>query len=231
MTKDPLFHLGGYVKGGDPETWYPVLWDWVCQELGVRSVLDVGCGEGHSARFFKALGCEVMAVDGSSQALEDSVIPECQVLHDFTTGPFMPGRRFDLVWSCEFVEHVAEDYCGNFLAAFQASDKYIMMTHAVPGQKGHHHVNCRPARYWVKKLRGIGFRLHYTLTRRARLKAGHGYFRKSGLVFTRVTSRELVPDAPLLALLGLEWAVRRAFSYVRKHGARAAWRRLMRFDA
>ena len=101
-------------------------------ELGVRSVLDVGCGEGHAARFFRDAGCEVLAVDGSLQARRDSVVPESHVVHDFVDGPLVPAQTFDLVWSCEFVEHVEERSADHFLTTFAASRKYVFMTYAPP---------------------------------------------------------------------------------------------------
>src|SRR5688572_33082149 len=58
MIKDG--HLGGYIRGGDPGTWCPHLWSWVVEQFGIKSVLDVGCGEGHSTRFFRDLGCDVL---------------------------------------------------------------------------------------------------------------------------------------------------------------------------
>jgi SAM-dependent methyltransferase len=223
-----ITHLGGYREGGDPNTWYPELWDWAYQELGVRSVLDVGCGEGQSTRYFKNLGCDVLGIDGSPEAVQNSVIPQWEVLHDFTAGRFNLNRSFDLVWSCEFVEHVEEEFSQNFLAAFASGNRYVFMTHAVPGQGGYHHVNCQPSSYWVRRLGEIGFMLDYRLTRRARARAGHGYFRKSGLVFVKrgSDSGRHGPTSLFLALLSLEWFPRRVCRYVRNHGISTALRRV-----
>jgi hypothetical protein len=38
-------------------------------------------------------------VDGCEQAVAESVVPGCTVLHDFASGPFIPKRKFDLIWS------------------------------------------------------------------------------------------------------------------------------------
>ena len=62
-------HLGGYWKGGDPHSWCPTLWKAVVLERQVRSVVDVGCGEGHSTRFFADLGLEVLGVEGGKEAI------------------------------------------------------------------------------------------------------------------------------------------------------------------
>ncbi len=184
MPENTKAHLGGCLQGGDPDTWYPELWKWIYNELGVRSVLDVGCGEGYSTRFFKTLGCDVLGVDGYAEAKRNSVIPDFHVTHDFCTGPYIPPRDYDLVWCCEFVEHVEEKYTQNFLKTFGSSRKYIVMTHAIPGQGGHHHVNCQNDHYWMLKLLEIGFRVDFGLSLQAR-RLSHGYYRVSGLVFVK----------------------------------------------
>jgi hypothetical protein len=57
-TDPKLAHLGGYVEGGDPATYYPDLWKWFVETLMVRSVIDVGCGDGVALKYFRdTLGC------------------------------------------------------------------------------------------------------------------------------------------------------------------------------
>ena len=146
----------------------------------------MGCGEGHCARFFKDLDCDVFGIDGSKQAKRDTVIPDSHVVHDFVLGPYVPQRAFDLVWSCEFVEHVEERYSKNFLTTFSCSRRYIMMTYAAPGQPGWHHVNCQPATYWVAKLSELGFAFEPDLTQQSRVICEPGHYQDRGLVFVRV---------------------------------------------
>ncbi len=176
-------HLGGYVIGGDPATWYPDLWTWLVNELGVRTVLDVGCGEGHAIDFFVGLGCSAFGIDGVAQP-HDSIIP-----HDYTQGAYELGGDFDLVWCCEFVEHIDEVCVENFLETFK-SGRTVLMTHAEPGQAGFHHVNCRTSEYWKAQLDGAGFDYDPLLTiatRRQAAKNPHeaNYFLRSGMAFVR----------------------------------------------
>jgi SAM-dependent methyltransferase len=184
-------HLGGYIAGGDPGTWCPRLWSWAAQTWQVASVLDVGCGEGHSTRFFKELGCRVAGVEGCQQAIEASAVAECLHQHDFCDGPFLADEPFDMVWSCEFLEHVKPEFVPHILRTFAAARKAILVTHAFPGQEdGHHHVNCRPSWYWIEKIESLGFRCDPGLTRQARRVtlqdyAGINHFARSGLVFVR----------------------------------------------
>ena len=183
MTFVTAGHLGGYVEGGDPDTWYPTLWAWFVDELHVNSVLDVGCGDGAALRWWGSEVAVAEGVDGVDQGGYPIFV--C----DYTTGTFESGRQYDLVWSCEFVEHVEERFVDNFLRTFKAG-KYVAMTHAVPGQPGWHHVNCQPSDYWVEKLDGIGYELLDGTTAIARAvaakdDAANNYFKQTGLVFGR----------------------------------------------
>jgi SAM-dependent methyltransferase len=181
-------HLGGYARGGDPATWCPRLWQWLVQRYDIRSVLDVGCGEGHSTAFFQRLGCRVMGVDGCRHALEDSVIPECVALHDFCAGPFRLQHSVDCIWCCEFLEHVDERHLPDILKTVSQATKVIAVTHAFPGQEGYHHVNCQPAGYWIDQFESLNFRCAVSSTIAARKTALQDYervnhFARSGLVF------------------------------------------------
>jgi len=181
-------HLGGYVVGGDPATYYPGLWDWLVDTLEVRSVIDVGCGEGHALRYFRDRGCRVVGIDGIEQD-DDDIYTLDYTETVLTPPPPWEQATWDLAWSCEFVEHVEERYVPNFLATF-ACARYVLMTHGEPGQPGWHHVNNQPADYWKGALAAIGYQYDHALTGQARGFAStntdpHNHFRRSGLAFRR----------------------------------------------
>lgn len=187
-------HLGGYCEGGDEATYYPELWDWLVNDYAVRSVLDVGCGEGHAVNYFRTIGIElVLGIDGVAQP--NGLIAQ----HDYTTGP-VKGTvlrasgvdRFDLCWCCEFLEHVEERYLPNVLKTFSIADT-LLITHAFPGQSGHHHVNCRSADYWIGAMAAIGYQLDNKLTVVTRELASlnrnpYNHYLRSGMAFTAIAS-------------------------------------------
>jgi SAM-dependent methyltransferase len=181
---DPA-HLGGNIHGGDPLTFYPRLWKWIAARFRVRTVLDIGCGEGHALAEFAKGGAEVLGIDGLKHNVAETSFKGIPcLLHDFTKGDPALDSDFDLCWCCEFVEHVEEQFLANILAAFKRC-RIVALTHAQPGQGGHHHVNCRPAEYWIGKMLSAGFTVLSRETAVARKFYPDTYWGHTGLIFSR----------------------------------------------
>lgn len=149
-------HLGGCAIGGDAGTYYPLMWTMLIDALKAKSVIDVGCGLGYALDYFKDLGVEIRGVEGSSQAVQQSLVPSQCVLHDYSQAPYEPEKDFDLGWCCEFVEHVDQKFEANFFATFKRC-RFLAMTFAAPGQGGYHHVNEQPEEYWIARIESLGF--------------------------------------------------------------------------
>ena len=181
VVEDPRFpHLGGNPPGGDRATFCPALWKWLVEKHEIKRVLDVGCGEGHALAEFKKLGCETLGLDGLSANVEKR--PKPAVVHDLTTGPFS-ASGYDLIWCCEVVEHVEEGKCGHLLDLL-SQGRVLAMTHATPGQSGHHHVNCQPQEYWINLMSERGMRLSAEDTEEGRRRCpGDNHFGRHGLIF------------------------------------------------
>lgn len=101
-------HLGGFTDL-DHHGVSPSAWKWMVTEIGVHSVLDVGCGRGISTSWFYFHGVDVLCVEGSHDAVENTVLPDPSriVEHDFSRGPWWPEKTYDAVWCVEFLEHVS----------------------------------------------------------------------------------------------------------------------------
>jgi len=182
-TNEP--HLGGSVRVGDPFTYCPSVWDYVISRFSIASALDIGSGSGNASNYFFSKGLKVVAVDGFTESVMKSVYPS--IRHDLTQGPIV--TKVDLVHCHEVVEHIEEQYLDNLLDSL-ACGKIILMTHAVPGQPGHHHVNCQPQEYWIEALKRRNCVLANEDSRRIRELAG-----KDGAVFMRDTGMIFVNES------------------------------------
>jgi len=176
--------LGGNLRDGDSCSFTPTLWRYLIDRFGVRSVLDVGCGEGHAVAFFNRQGVYAHGIDGLPRNVERAVFPIA--LHDLKAGPYtMP---VDLVLCVEVAEHIEERYVESLIKTL-ANGRIIAMTHCLPGvDGGYHHVNLKPKEYWVKHVE----QMVYTLATDNDLyrtiatdETGMKYFSQSGLVFVR----------------------------------------------
>jgi len=159
--------------------------DWF-KNLGHKSFLDIGCGPGGMVELAEQKGFYVLGIDGDHTL--ERYNPKNFILHDFTTGPAPVNEIFDIGWSVEFVEHVYEKYIPNYVQAMQKC-KNLVMTHAVVGQTGYHHVNCQDPPYWINTMKNYGFRLDQTLTNQLRRvstmgkKKKHRFLEKTGMYF------------------------------------------------
>lgn len=185
-------HLGGYLPGGDPLSYVPWVWEFLLNVYHPRTVLDVGCGEGQAAKWFEEHGVMTFGVDGCEQAKRDAVIAQDKfILHDYTKstipGQQLAGIKIDLIWSCEFVEHVEEQYVANIIDTFKLAD-VVAFTHALPHQDGYHHVNCQLPGYWFHQMANAGFeleRLSTGVSRTLNTEAAYHYWNKTGFIFSK----------------------------------------------
>ena len=141
-------HVGGNLLEGDPWTFCPGVWNYVIDRFAIKSVLDLGCGLGYSSRYFSRKDLDVVAVDGMPDNVLNCIYPS--TLCDLTQGRVT--TRVDLVHCQEVVEHIEEQYIENLLASLTCG-KVILMTNALPGQGGYHHVNEQPIEYWTAHLK------------------------------------------------------------------------------
>lgn len=142
-------HLGGHEWNCHVD---PGILTWLYERLSIRSMLDVGCGTGAMVTLARTMGLRALGVDGDQYVCRSHPHVVC---HDFTEGPLDLGS-YDLAWSVEFLEHVAEEHQEHYMATFRRC-RYAFVTAAPPGRGGHHHVNCRPADYWIDVFGRHGF--------------------------------------------------------------------------
>lgn len=170
-------HLGGH-KGRTHVD--PGVLEYFWNELGCRSMIDVGCGPGGQVRLAIESGWKAFGLDGDPSLKFD--FPHA--ILDFTQDKFIPTETFDLAWCVEFLEHVEEPYVPNYMPALQSA-RYLVVTHALPGEPGHHHVNCQTNDYWKEKFAGYGLIYDEQLTQAIRSASTmeRDFIRRRGLAF------------------------------------------------
>ena len=161
FTHEDKAHLGGFTSF-DPQGVSPTMWKHMVEWLGVKSLLDVGCGIGTSTSWFATHGLEyVQCVEGSHDAVTKSLLPKLPqfkegmiVEHDFSRGPWWPDRTVDVAWSVEFLEHVGRNFQHNYFTAFRKA-ALIFVTHSNWG--GWHHVEVHDEKWWKARMEMMGF--------------------------------------------------------------------------
>eukprot|EP00600_Ochromonadales_sp_CCMP1393_P017426 CAMPEP_0175027994 /NCGR_PEP_ID=MMETSP0005-20121125/18718_1 /TAXON_ID=420556 /ORGANISM="Ochromonas sp., Strain CCMP1393" /LENGTH=228 /DNA_ID=CAMNT_0016287493 /DNA_START=118 /DNA_END=805 /DNA_ORIENTATION=- len=108
--------------------------------LAVKSFIDVGCGKGFSSKFFLDSGAKVRCVEGSHDAVTQSLLPSNLVIeHDFSRGPWWPAGTFDAAWAVEFLEHEVDSIV------------------TASGFDGWHHVEVHGQWWWKSRMATQGF--------------------------------------------------------------------------
>jgi len=173
-------HVGGNISEGDPHSFSPSTWNYIIERFAIRSVLDIGAGRGHAAHYFHRAGMQVLAIDGMKENCVNSHYP---ILHlDLTKDSALCS--VDLVNCVEVVEHIEEEFLDNLLTSL-CRGRIILMTNAVPGQGGYHHVNEQPTLYWVEHLAERGCIVSVDDTNRVRKLAeedGAMHLARTGIV-------------------------------------------------
>lgn len=175
--------LGGNCRHGDSLSITPNLWRYLVERFAPYSMLDVGCGEGHALAAFQRLGVIAHGIDGLAQ--QHRSVRHPFAIHDLTQQAYR--YPCDLVYCVEVVEHLQERYLANLMDTL-CNAPVVVMTHAVPGQNGHHHVNLKPQSYWLEQFQQRGYFLapdneHFKAI--AASDVVDAYFAQTGLVLIK----------------------------------------------
>ncbi len=180
MTKSSIFFAEGELYMASLPL--PKKLDLMLELFRPKTVLDLGCGTGWSLSYLIDHGIDAMGVEGSPLAISKSRHAEKIVRHDLNKELNL-GRRYDVLWSVEVVEHIHPDYVGTLLKSFSNHADRIVMSAATPGQGGEGHFNEQPPEYWIEKFEKAGYMLDAASTEKFR--AIEEWHSENMLVFSR----------------------------------------------
>lgn len=125
-----------------------------------KKVLCLGAGNGYEAVFFDKKGWDVTVFD--------LYIPDVDYLKgkmvqgDANNMPFKDDE-FELVFSCEMLEHVPEDETDQILLEVKRISKKVFFTIAtVPDPPHNSHINLHDICWWLNRFSNLGFTITHT---------------------------------------------------------------------
>lgn len=148
-----------------------------------KSLIDVGCGTGHFVRWALDHGIGAWSLEGAEWAVEHSLTPLNVRHHDLRKPIEYDPRahKFDLAISIEVAEHIEPEYAETFVETLCSLSDTIVLTAAVPGQGGEHHMNEQQPSYWWKLFLAKGFGMdRETCLRRQDLRRGIKQAKRNG---------------------------------------------------
>ena len=159
---------------------------------GIRtSVVDLGAGAGQYVQRLREAGYGCRGVDATPGIGEISggLVRQYDLtgaaLQDICHAP----HRFDWAISIEVGEHIPSHLERNYFRhCSMAADDGLIVSWAVPGQRGKNHINCRTPEYVASRFGALGWIIDEKNTATAREAAGKGWNHKL-LVFTSTLSK------------------------------------------
>jgi SAM-dependent methyltransferase len=153
-----------------------------CNNQGIKSVVDIGCGNGAYTRRILSAGLYCDGFDGSPLTVEMTNFI-CSV-RDFSQRQNI--GKYGLVLSLEVGEHIPAEYEDIFIDNLtDAAMGLIILSWAVPGQGGTGHVNCQNNSYIIRQMAERGFFYDSLATQYLRHKATIPWFKNTILTFER----------------------------------------------
>lgn len=123
--------------------------------LHPKDVIDFGCSSGIYLVYFKAMGCQVLGIDGASGV--GKWIPNEFWVRDLRE-EMTPYSAYDLALCIETGEHIRPEFHETLVGNINA--QAVFWSAAPPGQGGEGHVGEMPKQYWIDLFAKHGYHIH-----------------------------------------------------------------------
>lgn len=161
----------------------------VLKHTNVSDIADLGCGPGWYTWFLRHCGYDVNGYDGNPNVETISAMMfsdgfYCQQAD--LTEEWETEEPFDMVLCLEVGEHIPEEYENILISNIVRNARsYVLLSWAIPGQKGDGHVNCHTNQYVINKMRAHGFVLNAPVSNYLRANASLWWFHETLMFFQR----------------------------------------------
>lgn len=137
------------------ESLVPLLVSELSPAIDVKSMLDVGAGEGHWMDEFYQWDFDPYGLEQFGPGASPSGVP----IHRHNLEEPFPEYfgLFGLVLCLEVAEHLTPERGPSFIADLCKLSDLIVFSAAIPGQRGVNHLNEQWPDYWVSLFRDNGF--------------------------------------------------------------------------
>lgn len=125
--------------------------------ISIKSVLDVGCGNGSWLKVFQDYGLDIQGIDGIFVNPDHLMIDREFFIQFDLAKPFNLGRQFSLVVSLEVAEHLPKASAQLFVESLTNHSDIVLFSAAIPNQGGQNHLNEQPPNYWVELFNRCNF--------------------------------------------------------------------------
>jgi SAM-dependent methyltransferase len=130
----------------------------VLQLLPVRSVVDVGCGEGAWLAAFRKFGVDdVLGVDRDYVDRNLLQVPQDRFQSADLSKPLSLPRTFDLAVSLEVAEHLPANCASRFVESLIRLAPVVLFSAAIPFQGGTQHLNEQWPDNWAELFKEHGY--------------------------------------------------------------------------
>lgn len=165
--------------------------DKILHPINGQSIIDVGCANGEFVEEFFKRGFNTEGIEGCLNSKEFARSKRISY-HDLRF-PFYTTVKRDLCICMEVAEHIEMEFASIFVDTLGRLSDVILISCALPNQKGHHHVNCQPRNYWENMfiqrdyIRSNYFETRFksNIERYSKKKGMSGYY-NNAMVFTKL---------------------------------------------
>lgn len=150
----------------------------------ISSVTDLGCGLGHYCKLYSTKWICVDGYEGTPGVWTSGFNHIFQV--DLSASIIHRCFKYDLVTCLEVGEHIPKDKEQQFLDNVVSFVRYhLVLSWAIPGQKGTGHVNEQLNKYIINQIQQRGLKYNRKASEFLRLHSALPWFKNTLMVFKR----------------------------------------------